>query len=137
MASRAAAHRRGRERGERTGAERTIYSADARGRAAVRAWFEKPVEHVRDLRSALLLKLVLGRRAGVDQRAMLGRQRMLLAEIEESLAARGAHAADTEALLLRFRLETTRAATRFVEGELKNEGRPTGGGGGLRSGMAE
>ena len=108
------------------GPERTIYSADARGRAAVRAWFGKPVEHVRDLRSALLLKLVLGRRAGVD--SLRSRRRS---------PPGGAHAADTEALLLRFRLETTRAATRFVEGELKNEGRPTGGGGGLRSKMAE
>ncbi len=119
------------------GPERTIYSASRSGRAAARAWLEEPVEHVRDLRSALLLKLVLGRRAGVDQRRMLERQRELLGEIEESLAARGAQAAGTEGLLLRFRLETTRAAARFVESELKNEGRPTGGGGGLRSGMAE
>jgi PadR family transcriptional regulator AphA len=119
------------------GPERTIYSAARSGRAAVRAWLEEPVEHVRDLRSALLLKLVLGRRAGVDQRRMLERQRDVLGEIEESLAAKDALAAGTERLLLRFRLETTRAAARFVESELKHEGRPTGGGGGLRSGMAE
>jgi len=119
------------------GPERTIYSAARSGRAAVRAWLEEPVEHVRDLRSALLLKLVLGRRAGVDQRRMLERQRDVLGEIEESLAAKDARAAGTERLLLRFRLETTRAAARFVESELKHEGRPTGGGGGLRSGMAE
>jgi DNA-binding PadR family transcriptional regulator len=119
------------------GPERTIYSAGVAGRAAVRAWLVEPVEHVRDLRSALLLKLVLGRRARVDQRAMLERQLELLGEIERSLAARDVDSAGTERLLLRFRLETTRAAARFVEGELKNEGRPTGGGGGLRSGMAE
>ena len=66
----------------------------------MRAWLEEPVEHVRDLRSALLLKLVLGRRAGVDQRQMLERQLELLGEIEGSLAARGAQAAGTEELLL-------------------------------------
>jgi DNA-binding PadR family transcriptional regulator len=118
------------------GPERTVYAATTRGRRAVRAWLGEPVTHVRDLRSELLLKLVLGRRAGVEQRRMLARQKRVLGEIAESLSTKDAEAAVTEKLLLRFRLETTRAAARFVEGELENEGRPTGGGGGPRSGMA-
>jgi DNA-binding PadR family transcriptional regulator len=106
------------------GPERTIFSATESGRVAVRGWLVEPVVHVRDLRSALLLKLVLGGRAGVDQRRMLQRQLQLLAEIDESLAARRAEAAGTEELLLAFRLETTRAAARFVEGRLNTKAAP-------------
>ena len=118
------------------GPERSVYSPTRRGRAAVRRWLEEPVLHVRDLRSALLLKLVLGRRAGVDQRQMLDEQHRVLGEIEASLAAKRADVDGTEELLLAFRLETTRAASRFVDARAQHEGRPTGGGGGLRSGIA-
>ena len=65
-----------------------------------------------------MLKLVLGRRACVDQRDMLERQRALLATIESSFAPRLAAATGSDHLLLEFRLETTRAASRFVDGQL-------------------
>lgn len=103
------------------GPERSIYAPTRRGRAAVRRWLEEPVLHVRDLRSALLLKLVLGRRAGVDQRRMLEEQHRVLGEIEASLAAKRAEADGAEELLLGFRLETTRAAARFVEGQIADQ----------------
>jgi DNA-binding PadR family transcriptional regulator len=100
------------------GPSRTVFIATRRGKTTARRWLVDPVGHVRDLRSALLLKLVLGRRAGVDQRAMLARQRELLAAIEASFAPRLAAAAATDHLLLEFRLETTRAAARFVDRRL-------------------
>jgi DNA-binding PadR family transcriptional regulator len=100
------------------GPSRTVFSATRRGKSATRGWLAEPVDHVRDLRSALLVKLVLGRRAGVDQRAMLERQHELLAAIEASFAPRLAAATGTDHLLLEFRLETTRAASRFVDGRL-------------------
>jgi DNA-binding PadR family transcriptional regulator len=103
------------------GPHRTIYSATRRGKRAVRRWLAEPVGHVRDLRSALVLKLVLGRRAHIDQREMLERQHELLAAIEASFAPRLAAATGTDHLLLEFRLETTRAATRFVAGLLARE----------------
>jgi DNA-binding PadR family transcriptional regulator len=107
----------GSEAGTR-GPSRTVLSATRRGKRAARRWLAEPVDHVRDLRSALVLKLVLGRRAGVDQREMLERQRGLLAEIEASFAPRLAAATGTDHLLLEFRLEATRAAARFVDGRL-------------------
>jgi DNA-binding PadR family transcriptional regulator len=105
------------------GPSRTIFSATRRGKTAARRWLVEPVDHVRDLRSALLLKLVLGRRAGVDQRAMLARQQDLLTAIEASFAPRLAAATGTDHLLLQFRLETTRAAARFVDRRLTDTGR--------------
>jgi DNA-binding PadR family transcriptional regulator len=104
------------------GPSRTVFSATRRGKTAVRRWLAEPVGHVRDMRSALVLKLVLGMRAGADQRDMLKRQQELLAAIESSFAPRLAAAAGTEQLLLEFRLESTRAAARFVDGRLA---RPT------------
>ena len=106
------------------GPERSIYSPTRRGRAAVRRWLEEPVLHVRDLRSALLLKLVLGRRAGVDQRQMLEEQHRVLGEIEASLTARCAEVDGAEELLLAFRLEATRAASRFVDARLNTKAAP-------------
>jgi DNA-binding PadR family transcriptional regulator len=100
------------------GPSRTIFSATRRGNGAVRRWLAEPVDHVRELRSALILKLVLGRRVGIDQRDMLERQRALLAAIESSFAPRLAAATGTDHLLLEFRLETTRAASRFVDAQL-------------------
>jgi DNA-binding PadR family transcriptional regulator len=43
----------GLERGER-GPHRVVYGATPKGRAAVRAWLSRPVEHVRDVRSLFL-----------------------------------------------------------------------------------
>jgi DNA-binding PadR family transcriptional regulator len=48
------------------GPRRTVYGPTRRGRTALRRWLVTPVEHLRDVRGALLLKLVLGRRLGVD-----------------------------------------------------------------------
>ena len=100
------------------GPSRTVFSATRRGKGAVRRWLVEPVDHVRDLRSGLVLKLVLGRRMGVGQRDMLERQQALLAAIEASFAPRLAAATGTDRLLLEFRLETTRAASRFVGRQL-------------------
>ena len=48
------------------GPQRTIYAATPQGRQAAENWLETPVEHVRDIRSHLLLKLALLDRAGAD-----------------------------------------------------------------------
>jgi len=81
----------------------------------VRRWLAEPVDHVRDLRSLMLLKLVFAQRSGLDQTAMLVGQREALLGIEASLNERLDEATGSDELLLRFRLETTRAASRFVD----------------------
>ncbi len=105
----------GREPGRR-GPHRTVYRATEAGRAAFERWLREPVRRVRDVRSLLLLKLVLGARSGVDPAAMLAAQRATLVAGVEALERRLAASAGTEAVLIRFRLESTRAVLRFLDG---------------------
>ena len=97
------------------GPRRTVMRPTRRGRAAIRRWLDQPVLHVRDIRSLLILKLVFGERSRRDQRGMLARQLELLRGFEQTFAERLATATGSDRMLLRFRLETTRAAERFVE----------------------
>jgi DNA-binding PadR family transcriptional regulator len=69
---------RRQEPGE-AGPPRTVYGATGRGRAAVERWLTTPVEHLRDVRGALLLKLALARRLGVDPRPLVEAQRAAFA----------------------------------------------------------
>ncbi|MGH9209656.1 MAG: PadR family transcriptional regulator [Acidimicrobiales bacterium] len=56
------------------GPRRTVYGPTRRGRAALGRWLGTPVDHLRDVRGALLLKLVLGRRLGVDADPLVAAQ---------------------------------------------------------------
>jgi DNA-binding PadR family transcriptional regulator len=57
------------------GPPRTVYGPTRRGRAALRAWLDTPVTHLRDVRSALLLKLVLLERLGLERDELIRAQR--------------------------------------------------------------
>lgn len=57
------------------GPTRIVYGATRRGRAALRRWLDTPVEHLRDVRSALLLKLLLIDRLGLERAPLVGAQR--------------------------------------------------------------
>jgi DNA-binding PadR family transcriptional regulator len=48
------------------GPQRTVYAATPRGHEAAGRWLRTPVEHVREIRSQLLLKLALLDRADQD-----------------------------------------------------------------------
>ena len=82
---------------------------------------EQPVDRVRDVRSLLLLKLVFAERLGVDARPMLAAEQDAIAASIAVLEARMRVSGGTEEILLRFRLESTRAVLRFVEGVLADE----------------
>jgi DNA-binding PadR family transcriptional regulator len=98
------------------GPRRTVFRVTAEGRDALRRWLAEPVAHVHEIRSLLLLKLVLGERIGADLGPMLNAQRDLLADRAEALEARLAESTGAEQIMTRFRLETALAALRFVEG---------------------
>lgn len=70
------------------GPPRTVYGATRHGRAALRTWLETPVAHLRDVRSALLLKLVLLERLGRDRAPLVRAQRQAFAPLLERLDAR-------------------------------------------------
>ncbi len=109
----------GSEPGAR-GPNRTIFRATPAGHEAVQEWLQEPVEHVREGRSLLLLKLVFAQRTCVDPRPMLQAQ---LATLEDAIGAieeRMAESDGTDAILLRFRLESSRAVERFIDGVLED-----------------
>lgn len=95
---------------ERSGAgpNRTILGVTVAGAAALGGWLTSPVEHLRDVRSELLLKLVLARQAGVDTQAMLAAQRAIV----ERLATRPAALDDVVAI---WRHESAQAVLRFLD----------------------
>jgi len=107
----------GREPGAR-GPNRTIFRATPAGHAAVTQWLQEPVEHVREGRSVLLLKLVFAQRTCIDPRPMLHAQLDSLRESIDALEARLGGSNGTDAILVRFRLESSRAVERFVVGVL-------------------
>ena len=75
------------------GPQRTIYAATPQGREAAERWLDTPVEHVRDIRSHLLLKFALLDRAGADPADLLRRQRAVLEPIAQAIEAGPPHAA--------------------------------------------
>jgi PadR family transcriptional regulator AphA len=111
----------GLERGER-GPHRVVYGATPKGRAALRAWLARPVEHVRDIRSLFLLKVVLSQRAGIDIEPLLLAQRAVLvpfvAWLEAQLDDVDPVGSPGEATMLYFRLETAKTMVRFIDGML-------------------
>lgn len=113
----------GLERGAR-GPHRVIYEATAKGRKAVREWLSCPIEHVRDIRSLFLLKVILSQRAGVDTRPLLSAQRDVLMPFLAWIEAQFDDASSpAELTALRFRLETAQMVIRFIDGMLEEAGR--------------
>ena len=97
------------------GPARTTLAPTRRGRAAFRRWRETAVEHVRDLRSELMLKLLFHERAGTDPTALLRAQTALLAKAELALERQVRAATEFDRTLLLWRLSVVRAALSFVE----------------------
>jgi DNA-binding PadR family transcriptional regulator len=102
------------------GGNRTILAATRSGRAQLRSWLATPVLHLRDLRSELLLKLVLADLCAIDITAMLAAQRdhiarltdAITAQVDERTAAGEQAGPDVVAL---WRRESSRAAMRFLD----------------------
>jgi DNA-binding PadR family transcriptional regulator len=112
------AERAGVEPGMR-GSPRTLLSVTAAGRRAVDRWLQEPVEHVRELRSALLLKLLFLQRSERTREPLLRAQRAILAEAVGALEGQSAEDSPADITVRAFRLETARAGIRFVDGELE------------------
>jgi PadR family transcriptional regulator AphA len=111
------AERAGAQPGMR-GSPRTLLRVTPAGRRAVEQWLGEPVDHVRDLRSGLLLKLLFLRRSGLSRAPLLRAQRAILAEAIGALEAQASDDSPDDITVRAFRLETARAGMRFVDGEL-------------------
>jgi PadR family transcriptional regulator AphA len=93
------------------GRERSPLVATAAGRRAAEQWLDEPVAHLREVRTELLVKLELRRRAGLDAASLLEAQR---AASDEQLAALG-RAQSSGDLVDLWRAESARAVRRFLE----------------------
>jgi len=94
----------------RAGGQRVVVGTTARGRAVFDTWVGEPVSHLRDLRSELLLKLVLLDLLGRDASALLMQQRNLVA------AAHGLLERDAgRDVVGLWRAESAAAALRFLD----------------------
>jgi DNA-binding PadR family transcriptional regulator len=98
-----------------SGPQRTILEPTAAGRRAVAQWLARPVEHVRDARSLLMLKLLFLARREADPAALLTAQRERFAAHEQRLAGAVEAADGFDRGLLLWRLHSTSAAVQFTE----------------------
>ena len=110
------------ECGEVTGVRgptRTIARATRRGRAALRRWLDEPVDHVREVRSELLVKLALRARAGRPSGDLIDRQLERLAPVFEAVTRRR-HGDGFESVLATWRREQALAVQRFLRSQSAN-----------------
>ena len=94
------------------GPNRTVMRPTSAGRRVVRKWRVAPVEHLREMRSAFLVKLLLLERAGVDPRPLVEAQLVAFGPRFERVA----HARRPQDPVARWRYETAQATRRFLEG---------------------
>jgi len=99
----------------RGGPNRRLLQLTPKGRRAFRSWRSRPVGHVRELRSELMLKLLFHNRVGADSTALLERQRELLVTQERALGLRLHALEGFDRVLHLWRLSNIRAAVRFVQ----------------------
>jgi molybdopterin-binding protein len=102
------------ERAAARGRERAMLSSTARGRRVATAWLDEPVQHLRDVRTELLVKLVLRERAGLESEVLLR------AQLDAFSSAIDALTAGQEADLVDvWRREHARAVRRFLAEALR------------------
>jgi DNA-binding PadR family transcriptional regulator len=97
------------------GPQRTLYRVTPPGQQAVAQWLDTPVEHVRDVRSHLLLKLALLDRAGRDPADLLRRQKATLEPIASAIIAEQPQQPGFDATLLAWRRATAAATLGFLD----------------------
>ncbi len=96
------------------GGNRTILTATRSGRAQFRRWVHTPVEHLRDLRSELLLKIALAADNGIDISDTIEAQRVRISRFLASFDDAGDEGAATDIVRL-WRHESATAALRFLD----------------------
>jgi DNA-binding PadR family transcriptional regulator len=126
------------------GPSRIILETTAEGSRAVRAWLQEPVGHVRDLRSELLVKLLLLERQGIDPAPLARRQRERLLPVARTLRRGARTAVGADRLVALWRATTVAGALRFLAAVEAGPARPQAGDGereavppGARSGPAD
>jgi DNA-binding PadR family transcriptional regulator len=97
------------------GPVRSLIQPTRAGREAATDWLTRPVEHTRDVRSELLMKLALLDRAGTAPQPLLEAQRGQLVPLADALHARLDAAEGFDRTLALWRYETVSATVRFLD----------------------
>ena len=114
LTARGYVHATGEEPGI-AGGTRTILASTRSGRVQLDEWLSTPVLHLRDLRSELLLKLVLADSCGVDRAPLLLRQRAHIATMTDALAPHEDDNTTAHDVVALWRSEASQAALRFID----------------------
>jgi DNA-binding PadR family transcriptional regulator len=96
------------------GRARSFCEVTPAGRAAAEAWLRVPVDHVRDVRSELMVKLALHDRAGSDSRPLVRAQLARLAPAAAALEERLRTATGFERTMVLWRHEAMTVTTQFL-----------------------
>jgi DNA-binding PadR family transcriptional regulator len=94
------------------GGTRTIYRATRLGRNALREWLDTPVNHLREFRSELLLKIELARLLKIDTSALLELQREVVHQSLQHFPSEVDSSGDVVSI---WRNEMATAALRFLD----------------------
>lgn len=97
------------------GPKRAMLEATPAGLEQVREWLLEPVDHVRDVRTVLLVKLLLLERRGSDRAPLVRRQRERLRPVAAALADRAATATGPDRIVAEWRALNADAALRFLD----------------------
>jgi PadR family transcriptional regulator AphA len=97
------------------GPVRSLFEATPAGCAAALVWLSTPVEHARDVRSELMVKLALLDRSGIDSRDLLQAQLARLLPVAAALDDRLRATTGFEYTLVLWRHEAMTATLRFLE----------------------
>jgi DNA-binding PadR family transcriptional regulator len=97
------------------GPNRVILEATPAGLEQVREWLLEPVDHVRDVRTVLLVKLLLLERRGTDRTLLVQRQRERLLPVATALAERAAAATGPDRVVAEWRALSADAVMRFLD----------------------
>ncbi|MCB1001423.1 MAG: PadR family transcriptional regulator [Acidimicrobiales bacterium] len=92
------------------GGVRTVLAPTRTGRALLKRWVVTPAVHLRDVRSELLLKLVLADGLGIDTRPLLVAQRERVVSIAAARAQDDPHD-----VVVLWRRESAEAVVRFLD----------------------
>ena len=103
------------------GRDRVVLAPTPAGRRLAKRWLDSPVEHLRDVRTELLVKLHLRARAGLDNQALLAAQQQLFETAIDALTS--SHPDDD--LVDLWRRESARAVRRFLDQALHPDARLT------------
>jgi len=96
------------------GPRRMVYEATGKGRKAVAQWRGEPVRHLRDVRSALLAKVLLRQRANEKLGPLIAEQRAVFAPLFERLAEQFEDT-ETDHVIASWRYESSEAVARLLD----------------------